>query len=149
MCIQCGLRIHIVELLNQSTDVSNDSEERMMADSDKDSKKDSTSSPTLHSHSHSHSKVQQLNLNLLSPNDFASHRSHSTRSNTSLAESEMSQCSVHTATSQEERRFVCHFHGQNIVSKHHTKNKFYCNSCQVNPEYVFEYNYSLLEEDLT
>lgn len=124
VCIQCGLRIQIVELLNLSTDISNDSDNsnpQCIADNYPNSL---NITPHTSCDRNKQSNNLSLNLNLLSPNDYASYRSHSTRSNTSIGESEMSFCSVHTANSQEEKRFVCHFHGQNIISKHHTKNKF-------------------------
>lgn len=89
-----------------------------------------------------------LNLNLLQPKDQLSIHPSSTRSNTSIGESEISFMSCHTAATGTEQRFVCHFHGMDIVSKHTTKNKFYCEHCQVNPEYVHEYNYNILAEDL-
>lgn len=68
----------------------------------------------------------------------------STKSN-SIEESEVS---LDSHTKQTENRFVCQFHGQNIVSKSITKNKFFCDACLVNPNYTEEYNYPMLAEDL-
>eukprot|EP00801_Mesodinium_rubrum_P005186 Mrub_05189.p1 GENE.Mrub_05189~~Mrub_05189.p1 ORF type:complete len:337 (-),score=35.67 Mrub_05189:81-1091(-) len=132
-CLQCGLKINFMQLIDdhhQQCPIHKCKLIKVQTQQCKLSYPNCSSnrSSTVDSESTTHSNVNNFENNTC---DIYSEKGNNQNKNKTNI-----------------KQFICAFHNQEIYVKHNGKNKFYCQGCNVKPEYVTKYTVDSLIEDL-